>query len=84
MISFTFEMSNFLNDILCEFCRAHSTLHSLLKLLQAWQKDLDNSGFYGTILMDLQKANYCLPHNLLVAKLEAYGFDRTSLTLSMD
>ena len=74
----------FLNELLCGFRKAHSTQHSLFKLLQAWQKELDNSGFIGTILMDPSKAYDCLPHDLLIAKLEAYGLDRSSLRLLMD
>jgi hypothetical protein len=34
----------------------------------------------GTILMDLSKAYDCLPHNLLIAKLAAYGVDHFSLS----
>ena len=77
-------MNNFLNELLCGFRKAHSTQHALFKLLQAWQKELDNSGFIGTILMDLSKAYDCLPHDLLIAKLGAYGLDRSSLRLLMD
>ena len=77
-------MNNFLNELLCGFRKAHSTQHALFKLLQAWQKELDNSGFIGTILMDLSKVCDCLPHDLLIPKLGAYGLDRSSLRLSMD
>ena len=77
-------MNNFLNELLCGFRKAHSTQHALFKLLQAWQKELDNSGFIGTILMDLSKAYDCLPHDLLIAKLWAYDLDRFSLRSLMD
>ena len=74
-------MNNFLNELLCGIRRAHSIQHALFKLLQAWQKELDNSGFIGTIIMDLPKAYDCLPHDLLIARLGAYGLDRSTLQL---
>ena len=40
-----------------------------------------NSEYIGTVLMDLLKVYDCIPHDLLIAKLEAYGFDETSLHL---
>ena len=49
-------MNNFLNELLCGFYKAHSTQHALFKLLQAWQKELDNSGFIETILMEKSKS----------------------------
>ena len=42
----------FLNHILCGFRKVHSTQHALFKLLQSWQKELDNGGFVCAILMD--------------------------------
>ena len=76
-------MSNFLNKLLCGFGKAHSTQKALIKLQQAWSKELDNLGFIGIILIDLLKENDCLPHNMLFAKLGAYGLDRSSLRLLM-
>ena len=74
-------MHKFLNSLLCGFWKAHSTQHALFRLLKVWQKELDQCGFVGTILMDLSKAYDCLPHDLLIAKLEAHGLDTASLSL---
>ena len=83
-IQFYDYMDNFLNQLLCGFRKAHSTQHALFRLIQSWQKELDESGFVGTILMDLSKAYDCLPHDLMVAKLEAYGISKESLQLISD
>ena len=66
-------LQKYLNSIVCGFGKAHSTQHVLFKLLHAWQKELVKAVFVGTNLMDLSKVYDCLPHDLLVAKLEAYG-----------
>ena len=42
------------------------------------------SEYVGTVLMDLSKAYDCIPHDLLIAKLEAYGLDKTCLHLLRD
>ena len=69
---------------LCGFRKGYSTQYALSHLLYKWQKCLDQSGFVGTILTDLSKAYDCLPHDLLIAKLEAYGLDKNSLELIFD
>ena len=54
----------------------------LVKLLQQWQNKLDNSGFLGTILMDLSMTAYHM--NSIIAKLEAYDFIKRILSLLLD
>ena len=73
-------MDTFHNKLLYGFRKAHSTQHALFKLLQRWQNELDSSELVGTILMDLSKAYDCLPHDLIIAKFEAYGFSKSSLS----
>ena len=77
-------MNNCLNELLCGLRKVHSTQHALFKLLQAWQKELDNSRLIATILMGLSSAYYCISHDLLMAKFGAYGLDISSLRLLMD
>ena len=45
------------------------------------EKDLDDKGYRGAVLMDLLKAFDTLNHNLLKVKLSAYGFKDNALTL---
>ena len=77
-------MESFLNQLFCGFRKAHSMQHALFRLIQSWQKELDESGFVGTILMDLSKAYDCLPHDLMAAKLEAYSLAKENLELISD
>ena len=70
-------LDQYRNSLLFGFRKAHSTQHALFRLLQKWQNELEKSGFVETILMDLSKAYYCLPHHLLIAKFEAYGIGKS-------
>ena len=59
----------------------YSSQHVLLRLIEEWRKCLDENKVVGAILMDLSKAFDCLPHDLLIAKLEVYELDRSALKL---
>ena len=48
-------------------------------MVEKLEKRLDNSGVGGMLLAELSKAFDCLRHDLLIAKLVAYGFHQPSL-----
>ena len=74
-------MENILSPYLCGFRKGYSTQYCLIVMLERFKKALDNNNKFGALLTDLSKAFDCLNHELLIAKLEAYGFDYVSLNL---
>lgn len=54
------------------------------RLLEKFKINLYEGGKAGAILMDLSKAFGCIRHDLLIAKLHAYGLSHKALTLIND
>ena len=74
-------MNKHLSPYLCGFRKGFSTQYSLIVMLEKWKLALDNNGIAGALLTDLSKAFDCINYELLIAKMDAYGFDRESLAL---
>ena len=72
-------VQSFLSPLLCGFREGYGTQHALLYLIEACNKSIDSGGIAGAVLTDLSKAFDCLDHELLIAKLNAYGFTRSAL-----
>ena len=67
------------SNFLTSFRKNYSTQHCLMRVLEKWKKTLDKDGYICAIFMDLPKAFDTMNHNLLIAKLRAYGFDTNAL-----
>ncbi len=63
------------------FRKKHNCENVLLRFIEQCKSSLDHNETYGAILTDLSKAFDCLPHKLLIAKMSAYGVDKSACKL---
>ena len=75
---------SFLSKYQCGFRRGYSARHCLLSMLEKWKSAIDNKNMFGALLTDLSKAFDCLSHDLLIARLNAYGFSIAALRLGQN
>ena len=74
-------IDQYLSNFLCGYRQGYSTQTALISMLEKWRNILDNKGYSGAILMDLSKAFDTINHELLLAKLHAYGFSEQALLI---
>lgn len=83
------QMKSFINkhlsSHLCGYRKGYNSQYALIAMIEKWKKSLDClDAKMGAVFMDLSKAFDTINHELLVAKLEAYGFDNTALHIVLD
>ena len=74
-------MEDKLSKCLTGFRKSHGTQHVLVTMLEKWKKAVDNEEYVSALFLDLSKAFGTINHDLLLAKLKAYGFSSNTLKL---
>ena len=79
------ELSGYFEDIFSDYqfslCKGISAEQCLITLVETWKTFLDNNECFGALLTDLSKAFVCVNHEILIAKLHAYGLNSSLLRL---
>ena len=65
----------------CGFCKGISTQHVLLTMIEKMKISRDNKQCCAATLTDFSKVLDFIPYDLLIAKLNANGFDQEALKL---
>ena len=65
----------------CGFRKGYNAQYCLLVMIEKMKEARDKNKVCAAVLTDLSKAFDCLKHDLLIAKLHAFGFDHKSLRL---
>ena len=79
------QMSEHFEKVFPNYMFAYRKYHGCaappLSLTEQWKEELDKHKIVAVAALDLSKAFDCLPHDLILEKLEFYGMDEKSLSL---
>ena len=74
-------MENILFDFQCGFRKGFNAQQCLIGMIEKAKRTMDKDGHFSALLTELSKVFDCLPHDLFIAKLDAYGFKNDALCL---
>ena len=70
-----------LSEYQCGFRKGFRARYCLLAMPEKWKNAVEKGKLFGGLLTDLSKAFDCLLHELIIAKLNTYGFNLPALKL---
>ena len=73
-------LETFLSKFISAYRKSYSSNHVLIRLIENWKKSLDQKKIVVVVLMDLSKAFDSIPHDVVIAKMHAYGFSIDAVT----
>ena len=69
-------INQYIFPLLCGYVKDFSTQTALFYFIKKWTFMLDKKGYVGAILMGISKAFNTINYDILVAKLNPYGFSK--------
>lgn len=79
-----FSSNKLISNFQHAYREGHSTCTALAEMTDDWITNIDNRKLVGAVMLDFSAAFDVIDHDLLIGKLECYGFTRTAVSWIKD